>query len=136
MLGKRFWLAVLAVYVAAQAMNFVIHSVWLDPIYSSLIGVFRTEEEMIPLTWVFFVTSLVMVFFFCFIFTRGYENRGIGEGVRYGIYMGLFCMTVQAFDAYVVYPLPYGLILNWFLFGMFSFVVMGIVLAVVYRPAE
>jgi ABC-type multidrug transport system permease subunit len=135
MLGKRFWLAFVAVYVVSQVLSFVIHSVWLDPLYAGLVGVFRSEEEMIPLTWVFFATSMVMVFFFCFIFTRGYENKGIGEGVRYGIYMGLFFMTVQAFDAYVVYPLPYGLILKWFLSGMVSFVVMGTVLAAVYRPA-
>ena len=44
-------------------------------------------------------------------------------------------LTVQAFDAYVVYPLPYALILKWFLSGMVSFVVMGAVLAAVYRPA-
>ena len=39
------------------------------------------------------------MFFFCLFFTRGYESKGAGEGVRCGIQMGLFFMTFQAFDA-------------------------------------
>lgn len=133
---KRFWLAFVAVYVVYHFFGWVVHGVWLAPAYDQVEGVFRSEEEMNALTWVFFVTSLVMVWAFCFIFTRGYENRGIGEGVRYGLYMGLFMMILQAFDSYAIYPLPYGLVLNWFLSGIVMFIVMGIVLAAVYRPAD
>lgn len=134
--SKKFWLAFLVVYVVYQFAGFLIHAVWLDPVYESLVGVFRSEEEMNPMSWVFFVTSLVMVFFFCFMFTRGYENKGIGEGARYGLYMGLFFMTVQAFDAYVIYPLPYSLVFKWFASGLGLFIVMGIVMALVYKPAD
>ena len=75
-----------------------------------------------------------MQFMFCFIFTIGYRNRGVGEGIRYGIYMGLFFAVMQAFDPWVIYPLPLGLALNWFLSSMAMFIVMGIILALIYKP--
>ena len=77
-----------------------------------------------------------MTLMFCYIFTRGYENRGIGEGVRYGLYMGLFFMVVYAYDSYVIYPLPYHLILKWFVSGMVTFVAMGAVVSMVYKSEE
>lgn len=131
--NKRFWLAFVATYVVYQALGFLIHGIWLDPVYQEYAAVFRAKEQMDDLSWVFFVTSAVTALLFCFVFTRGYENRGVGEGARFGLYMGLFFMTVQAFDSYVIYPLPYHLVLKWFLSGLLTFVLMGITTALIYR---
>ncbi len=133
---KRFLLAFVAVYVVYQLFGYVIHEFWLDPIYKEIASVFRPKEQMDALMWVFFVTSAVLVLVFCFVYTRGCENRGIGEGVRYGLYMGLFFMVVQAYDSYVIYPLPFHLVTKWFISGMVTFVVMGVVVALIYKPAE
>jgi len=133
---KRFLLAFVAVYVVYQVLGFLIHGMWLDPVYQSIADVFRPRAQMDSMMWVMFVTSAVLVLMFCYIFTRGYEGRGVGEGARYGLYMGLFFSVAQAFDSYVIYPLPYHLVLKWFLSGMVVFIVMGIVLALVYKPAE
>ena len=98
-----------------------------------LASVFRPKAEMDQMMWIFFVTSAVLTLMFCYIFTRGYQNRGIGEGVRYGFYMGLFFMVVQAYDAYVTYPLPYHLIFKWFVSGMVVFIAMGAIVSLVYK---
>ena len=106
MRGKRFWPAFVAVYAIYQVLGFLGHQAWLDPAYKSLKWVFRLEEEMLPPNSIFFVTSLSMTFFLCFMLARGYGIRGIGGVVRYGLYPGLFFMTVRALDSYAVYPLP------------------------------
>jgi hypothetical protein len=41
----------------------------------------------------------------CFIFTKGYEGNGIGEGVRFGLLIGLFMFIPMAIDQFVVYPI-------------------------------
>lgn len=133
---KRFLLAALAAYVVYHVFGFLTHAVWLDPVYQELADVFRPKDQMDAMSWIFFVTGAVLTLMFCFIFTRGYENRGIGEGVRYGLYMGLFLMTVQAYDSYVIYPLPYHLILKWFVSGMVMFIVMGVVVSLIYKSEE
>ena len=133
---KRFLMAFVATYLVYHVVGYLIHEVWLDPVYKDLASVFRPKEEMDQMMWIFFVTSAVMTLMFCYIFTRGYENRGIGEGVRYGLYMGLFFMVVYAYDSYVIYPLPYHLILKWFVSGMVTFVAMGAVVSMVYKSEE
>lgn len=133
---KRFALACIAAYVVYHALGYLIHEVWLAPVYEEYASVFRPSAEMDSMMWIFFVTSAVLVVMFCFIFTRGYENQGIGEGIRYGIYMGLFFMVVSAYDSYVIYPLPYSLTLKWFLSGMGIFIVMGIVVSLIYKSEE
>jgi len=133
---KKFWLAFVATYVVYQVFGFLTHQVWLLPVYQEIAEVFRPKEQMDSMAWIFFVTSAIVVWVFCFVFTRGYEGRGVGEGVRYGLLMGLFLMVIQAWDSFVIYPLPYHLILKWFVSGMVMFIVMGITVAMIYKPAD
>lgn len=91
---------------------------------------------MMELMWVMFLTSCVFSFAFVYIFTRGYENKGIMEGVRYGFYIGILMNVVGIFNQYVVYPIPLFLAVYWFLFEMVRYVIYGMITAAVYKPAE
>ena len=133
---KKFLMALVAAYVFYHASGFLIHGIWLDPIYQDHAAVFRPKEQMNEMMWIFWVTSALTVTLFCFIFTRGREDRGVGEGARFGLYMGLFLMPVQAYDSYVIYPLPYELAMKWFISGMIVFVVMGMIVSLIYKPED
>jgi ABC-type multidrug transport system permease subunit len=95
---------------------------------------FRPEDEMTGYMWVMFVTGAVFSFFFTFIFAKGYEGKGVAEGFRYGIYIGLFYGYVTAFDQFVVYPIPYSLAWIWAITGIVQTIVLGIVAALIYKP--
>lgn len=86
--------------------------------------------------WIILVTDVFWSFFFCYIFARGYEGKGLGEGARYGAIIGLFFTMSQAYNSYVIFPLPYDLALKWFLSGLAGCVVLGIVAAAIYRPTR
>lgn len=133
---KRFALAVIAVYVVYQILGYLIHEVWLAETYASLAHVWRPEAELLSKTWIMFVTSFVFCVFFVYIFVRGYENRGIAEGLRYGLIIGLFFSIPQAYESYVILPIPYSLALKWFLSGVVASLVLGAVAALTYKPAE
>ena len=133
---KRFLMSFVAAYLVYHVFGNLTHDVWLDPVYEDLASVFRPQEQMKQMMWIFFVTSAVMTLMFCYIFTCGYQNRGIGEGIRYGLYMGLFFMVVYSYDTYVIYPLPYHLILKWFVSGMVMFIAMGAVVSLVYKSEQ
>jgi hypothetical protein len=133
---KKLLIAFVAVYVVGQIMGYLIHQVWLMETYASLASVWRPEAEMASKMWIMFVTAATWSFFFCYVFARGYEGKGLAEGARYGAIIGLFFGISNAYDGYVIYPIPYSLALKWFLSGLAYCVVQGIVAAALYKPAK
>jgi hypothetical protein len=134
MKNKTFWLGFIAVYIVGQIVGFGIHNLVLDDMYQALANVWRPEAEMMGMMWIFFLTSAVYLFLFCYIFTKGYEGRGIMEGVRYGTLMGLFMSVPMAFDSFVVYPITLQLSIAWFITGMVYFIIAGVIFAAIYKP--
>ncbi len=91
---------------------------------------------MMDKMWIMHLTSLFLSFLFVYIFTKGYEGKGVGEGVRYGLLIGLLMNGVGAFNQYVIYPVPFKLAVQWFIFGTLEFIIAGIITALIYRPEE
>lgn len=133
---KRFWLAVLAVLVLLFVTDWIVHGGILMSTYQSegVKEAFRSQEDMMSKMWVMYVLYVVWSFFFVFIFVKGYENKGIIEGVKFGIYIGLFYSLVSAYGNYAVYPIPYSLALQWFIFGLIQCVIFGLAVAIIYKP--
>ena len=136
--SKRFWIAFVVVFIVLEVTNYLVHGVILDATYNSegLKEVFRSQEEMQSNMWIMWITDIIWAFFFTFIFVKGYENKGIMEGVKYGIYIGIFFSLVIAYGNYAVYPIPYSLALQWFIYGLIQCIILGIFAAAIYKPKE
>lgn len=132
-MNKTFWIGFVVVYVVGNILGFLVHAVLLGDIYASLAGVWRPEEQMMSLMWIMYVTALVYVFVFCYIYTKGHEGKGVMEGVRYGLLMGLFMSTPMAFDSYSVYPVTFNLALLWFITGVIQWMIAGAIFAAIYK---
>jgi len=132
----KFWLAALLVYLAYLAMTFIIHNLILGGYYmkSDVQSALRPEEEINKFFWLRFVTMAVFAFFFTFIFTKGYERKGVMEGVRFGIYIAIFTFFVTSFEQFIIYPIPYAVVGYWIIAGLVQSVIMGIIAALVYKP--
>ncbi len=133
---QRFLLAFIVVFVLLELLNYLIFSVILMPSLEAVKDVFRTGEDMLSKMWVMYVTDIIWSFFFVFFFVKGYEKKGIGEGIRFGIYIGLFFSFVSAYSQFVIYPLPYSMILGWFIYGLIEMIILGIVTSLIYKPKE
>ncbi len=131
---KKMIIAVIAVFILLEATNFLVHNVILSKTYEGMANVFRSLEEMNRRMWRMLIADLVWSFFFVFIFIKGYQNKGLMEGVRYGVYIALFMNFVAAVAQNVVYPIPYTLALQWFIFGSIQCIILGIVTALIYKP--
>ena len=134
---KKFWITLVVVFVVMEVLSYLIHGVMLAETYAAepLKSIFRSEEEMGGMMWIMFLMDLVWVYFFCFFFAKGYENKGIGEGLRYGLYIGLFTQLTFAYWSYTMYPLTYGIVLQWFIYGMIVCLILGVVASLTYKPA-
>lgn len=96
----------------------------------------RPETEMMGMMWIYYVVYLISSFVITLIFSKGYEGKGIAEGMRYGLYIGLLLATPMAYASYAMYPMPYSLSLQWFIYGMIEYVIIGIVLSMVYGKKQ
>jgi hypothetical protein len=131
---KRFIGASIAVFFAFEIIDAVVHMVILKKAYEALSSIWR--PDMISLLWIFHVGSLILAFLFTYIFVKGYENKGILEGVRYGIIIGLFANIPYGFYEYAMFPLPLCLCLQWFIYGMIEFIICGMIAAGIYKPKK
>ncbi len=129
---KRYLITVAAVYAAFLAMDFVIHSVILMPAYAALSALWR--PDMMAYMWLMYLTGCIMTFLFVYIFIKGYEGKGILEGLRFGLIIGLFMQVPGVWGQFMVYPIPFSLAIQWFIFGFIEFVVAGVIAAAIYRP--
>ncbi len=130
--GKRFILASIVVFVVYEITDWIVHSLILSGVYQRLQSLWR--PDMMDKMWIMYVTAFIFSFLFVYIFTKGYEGKGVAEGFRYGLYIGLLMNIVGMFNQYAVYPVPLSLTVQWFIYGMIQFIIIGIVTALIYRP--
>jgi hypothetical protein len=135
-MNKTFWIGLVVLFIVAQATGYVVHQVWLSDTYQALASAFRPEAEMLDLMWIMMLTGLGVLFLFCYIFTKGHEGKGIGEGIRYGALIGTLVSLPTAIDAYVIYPITVELAAMWFVSGVLSFVIFGAIFAAIYKPSS
>ena len=131
---KKWVIASVVVFIVSQILDFIIHGVLLTGSYEATSQLWRTEAEMNQMMWLMWLVALVWSFLFVVIFTKGYEGKGIGEGVRYGIIIGLFATIPMSFGSYSVMPMTFSLALGWFIYGMIEYIILGIVVALLYKP--
>lgn len=135
-MNKKLWIGFVAVFIAWSALAFVIHGVLLSSVYGSEDMMKIWRPDMQSKMWVFHVVTVVTSFFLTLIFSKWYTGRGVVEGVQFGIYSGFLMATPMAYSSYAMYPIPYSLALQWFLYGMVHFLILGIILALVFGKKQ
>lgn len=132
---KKYVIASGVVFVVYEILSLLIHRVLLDGAYQATASVWRPEAEMHANFPIMLVTAFIISFLFVFIFAKGYEGKGIMEGVRYGLWIGLLMSIPMAFNSYATLPIPMSLAIKWFVYGVIRFIILGIVAAGIYKPS-
>jgi len=136
-MNKKFWLAFVVIFIVWNVLNYLIHGVILGSAYMSEAVMKVMRPDMMSKMWIFYVVSFIQSFFLVLIYSKWQKGKGISEGVQFGVYSGLLMATPMAYSEYAMYPLPYSLVLQWFLYGMLHFIILGIVMALLFgkKPA-
>jgi len=131
---QRLFIAFVAVYVVAAVLNVLIHGLLLMSSYEAVSSLWRPDMDR--LMWIQWVTGIFFSFFFVYIFVRGYEGKGILEGIRFGLIIWGFASIPMIYGQYMVYPLPYSLILKWLFSDLLVLIILGITVALIYKPQQ
>ena len=134
---RRFLPVIPFVYLAARVTEYIIEQVLRSEDFLAVTAVmFNTEEEMIVRIGGKFLVDVLYTTIFSYLFVRGWENRSVMEGVRFGMVVGVFFWAPLVFFEYVSHPVPEMLAVQWVLSGVCVNISMGIVAARMYRQAN
>lgn len=131
---KRLLLAILAGWAAVCATDYLVHELWLAPVYAATKPLWRPESAMGTYFCWILLAQFLIVTTFVIVWAKGFAGRSIGAAVSFGLLMGVFQQT-WAIILFAVMPLPAELAIKWFLAGLVQAVVLGIVTFLVYKPA-
>ena len=129
---KRYTLSVFVGFVFVFLFEFMFHGNILKSTYESTAELWRPEEEMEHFLHWMTLCQLGFVAALAFIFTRHYEGKGIPEGVRFGLMLGVL-IGIGQFAVYSYMPISMGLALAWFGGAVVEMVGLGIIFSLLYK---
>ena len=130
---KRLILSVIVMFVFMFATDFVIHALLLGKTYKELAHLWRPEAELVSfMPWTMLGQFLIATFY-VLLFTRGYEGKGVTEGLRFGlVFIGPYSVSTFLLQ-YAVIPYPPKLIATWMVAGLIQAALAGIVVSLTYK---
>jgi len=129
---KRFLISVLVAFIFVFVYEWMVHGILLKGIYEATSHLWRPEEGNAKYMIFLFASQFWFVLMIAFIFTRNYEGKGIKEGLRYGLYMGLLLASIQL-GTYCYLPIPITLTLAWMVAAALEGIGIGAVLSLTYK---
>lgn len=131
----RWLIGSIAVWFTLFLYEGILHAVILADSYEAIRAILRPEgEDMVRFFLFVGAAELALALGFCYIFIKGYENKGIMEGVRFGALTGLTFGLFFYLAQYAVYPMPMSLSLSLIAGLVVELVLAGIVIAAIYKP--
>ncbi|MEE9554740.1 MAG: hypothetical protein V3W18_10625 [candidate division Zixibacteria bacterium] len=132
---KKFFIAVIVVLVALMAMDFIINVLILADAYEPLMGTtFRAEADMNARMWAMYLGEIIFAFMFVWIYSYGVKGKGIMEGLRYGLYIGLLYIPVSSLGMWASIEISGWFTWMWMIFGMIEILVLGLLAGAIYKP--
>jgi hypothetical protein len=129
-MNKKVLIAAAVIFIFFALYNMLINGFILADAYMSTASLWRPDFER--LMWVYQVINLVSAFFFVFVFSKGYEGKGMMEGVRYGIYMGIWIGIGFAYGTYAMIAIPYWMAATWFWTTILQYVFAGMIVVAIF----
>ena len=135
---KRWLLAALGAFAVTFMLDFVIHHQLLMGLYEQTASVWRPQHEAGSRMWLMMLSGLLFAGVFAWFYTKGYEARkpGLGQGLRFGGYVGLLLGIPQSLVWYVVLPVPFVLALGWFIGTLVDCLAAGAAVGALYRSGK
>ncbi|MCK6418345.1 MAG: hypothetical protein L6Q57_05320 [Alphaproteobacteria bacterium] len=127
-----FLLSVIIGFAFLFGYQYVMHGIWLMPVYELTPQLWRPVAEMQALFPWCIGTKLATVIIIGLIYTRNHEGKGIMEGVRFGVLIGAL-MGVMMMSSYLWMPISLDLAMKWLAVGFGEGLGLGIIFSLAYR---
>jgi drug/metabolite transporter (DMT)-like permease len=134
-MSKAFVWSVVAVFVTAMILGFVVHGVLLHTQYEKLVpNLFRGEADAHAHFAYLLIAHVIMAVGVTWVYRMGRENKPwLAQGIRFGIAIALLSTIPFYLIYFAVQPLPSDLVAQQVVFDTIAMVILGIVTAAVNR---
>lgn len=131
---KKFILTGLVVFIVMYILDYLFHGMIMQKYYKEILDLLRPEDKMLTYLPAMLLGQIIIAFGFTYIFIKGYEGRGIKEGVKFGLIIGIFFGVAPAMINYAVYKITGMIMLYYFFWYPLEGIIMGAVAAAMYTP--
>ena len=133
-MSKRALLSVVALFVVAMALGFVVHGLLLASDYGQLPNLMRTQAEAGAHFPFMILAHVLMAIGLTWIYRRGREDKPwLGQGVRFGLGVAVMATIPMYLIYHAVCPFPLSLVAKQIAFDTAAAVLLGITAAAVNR---
>jgi hypothetical protein len=133
-MGKRFFISWLVLFVVWMLGSFVVHGFLLGADYAGLPNLMRTQADSQKYFPLMILAHVLLAGAFAWIYARGVEAKPwLPQGVRYGVAIALLTIVPTFLIYYVGQPMPGALVAKQIVFDGILVVILGIVVAWLYR---
>lgn len=124
-----------AAWVAFCVIGYVAHAVLMQDLYVAHSAIMRpTADANVRLPLAFGV-ALVGFMAFAYAYAKGYEGgKGIQEGLRYGVLVGVMLIAFVVIWDYMTYPLSRTFLFALVIDYIVEFAIYGTIVGLIYRP--
>ena len=128
-MGKKFWIAVLAMFVLGMLLDFVVHAVLLHADYLALPALYRNEQDAQGYFPYMLLAHGLMAGGFVWVYDQGrVDGPWLAQGVRFGLAMTILLTVPGYLIYYAVQPLPQLLVLKQIISGIVQTLILGVAL--------
>lgn len=128
----RFLIAAIVGFAFLFGFDYLVHHKLLMDIYIQTTDLWRPEDQMVNFMPYMFVYQALLVVLIGFIYTRNHEGKGLCEGIRFGLPIGLLLALLNG-AAYLWMPIPQTLALGWAGAGLGTGLGIGIIFSLLYK---
>lgn len=133
-MNKKFWIAVVVIFVVAMGLGFLIHGTLLKADYQALASLYRSEAEQMQHFPFMLAAHLSMAIGLVWVYARGHEHKPVlAQGLRFGLAITVLFTIPMYLIYYSVQPLPQMLVIKQIGFDTVGNLLIGVVLAWLYR---
>lgn len=134
---KRFTLAAIATFVLILGLGALMGFIELS-VFPGADALWRRNPDPRIVAPIGFFFTAVLSFLIVYIYTKGYEaaKKRFGQGLRYGIVMGLLICTAAVVDSYLTFPVMGKVAVLEFVMCWIEFLIIGSVIGLIYKEAK
>ena len=131
---KKWLVASIVAFVALVVMAWLVHGAILGDAYKAKPELWASESTMKSNMWSLYLGYLVLAGMLALIYAKGCEGKpGLGEGFRYGLYIGFLTAVPRFFIGYAVFPYPANIAVTWLVAGIVESVILGLIVGALYK---
>ncbi len=133
---KRYFLTVVAIFLAANVTGFLIHGLLLEPDYKSFAQLYRTGDDAQRHLYFIWIAYLGFALGSIGMYAKGVEAKPwLGQGLRFGVAVWMVLDVPSFLIAHAVQPIPYTLTARQLGYELIDKLLLGALTAALYRSA-